>query len=160
MGRAIPVRRLTSLTTEPVDFFAIARGYSLPAIAVVLDDADMRAYLAATGEPPEHWTEAAPPLAVGALVLAALTEHMPLPEGTVHIGQEFEFLRAVAPGEPLQAQLRVAQRSERGGAVVLALDIELHAAAGETVLRGRTTVVAPSPSAAVEAGAAPSDPPA
>jgi len=129
-------------------------------IAVVLDDADVRAYLAATGEPPEHWTEAAPPLAVGALVLAALTERMPLPEGTVHISQEFEFLRAVAPGEPLEAQLRVAQRSERGGAVVLALDLELHAAAGAAVLRGRATVVAPTPTAAVEAGATTSEPPA
>ena len=157
MGRALPVRRPTSLTAEPVDFFALARGDTLPAIAVAIDSADVRAYLEATGEPLGPWTEAAPPLAVGALALAALTELMPLPEGTVHVGQEFEFLRAVAPGETLEAELRIAQRSERGGAVVLAIDLELRSAAGDgagdMVLRGRSTVVAPMP------GAAPAEPP-
>ncbi len=144
MGRTLPVRRLTRLTTELIDFYALARGEALPVIPVVFDAADVRAYLDATGEPHEHWTEAAPPLAVGALVLAALVDLMPLPEGTVHIGQEFQFLRAVTPGEPLEARLRVAQRSERGGAVVLALDLELYTGGGEAVLRGRATVVAPA----------------
>ncbi|MDA1061646.1 MAG: hypothetical protein O2895_01850 [Chloroflexi bacterium] len=129
---------------ETLDFFALTRGDALLAIPVLLDAADTRAYLTATGEPLERWTEAAPPLAIGALVLAALTERIPLPEGTVHIGQEFEFLRTVTPGEPLQVDLRIGQRSDRSGAVVIAFDLALHTAAGDAVLRGRATVVAPA----------------
>ena len=154
MGRALPVRRLARLTTG-IDFYALARGDALPAFPVTFDATDARAYLEATGEPLERWTEAAPPLAPGAFALAALMERVPLPEGVLHAGQEFEFLRAVSPGEPLEAELRVAQRSERGGAVLVAFDLELHlAAGGDPVLRGRSTVVAPAPDAA------PAEPPA
>ena len=86
-----------------------------------------------------------PPLALGAWALGALMEHLPLPPGALHAGQEFEFLRAVAPGEPLEASVRVAQRSERRGTLLLALDLELRAAGGGApVLRGRSTVAAPA----------------
>ena len=141
--------------TACIDFYALARGDALPAFPVAFDAADVRAYLEATGEPPGRWTEAAPPLAPGAFALAALLERVPLPEGGLHTGQEFEFLRPVLPGEPLEAELRVSQRSERGGAVLLAFDLELRlAAGGDPVLRGRSRVVAPAPDAT------PSGPPA
>jgi acyl dehydratase len=131
--------------TADLDFYALAKGDALPPFAVTFDAADVRAYLEATGEAPERWTEAAPPLAPGAYALAALMERMPLPDGALHAGQEFEFLRTVAPGEALEAELRVAQRSERRGAVLIAFDLELRlASGGATVLRGRSTVVAPA----------------
>ena len=128
-----------------LDFRSLAKGDALPPFPVAFGEDDMRAYLDATGEPPERWAEAgaAPPLAAGAFAIAALLERVALPDGALHAGQEFEFLRAVAPGEPLEAEVRVAQRSERRGALLLALDIELRGAGGETVLRGRSTVAAP-----------------
>lgn len=129
-----------------LDFRSLAKGDALPPFPVVFGDADVRAYLDATGEPPERWDgAAAPPLAAGAFAIAALLERVALPDGALHAGQEFGFLRAVRPGEPLEAEVRVAQRSERGGALLLALDIELRGAGGEAVLRGRSTVAAPPP---------------
>ena len=139
-----------------LDFRSLAKGDALPPFPVAFGEDDVRAYLDATGEPPERWSEAgaapperwseagaAPPLAAGAFAIAALLERVALPDGALHAGQEFEFLRAVVPGEPLEAEVRVAQRSERRGALLLALDIELRGAGGETVLRGRSTVAAP-----------------
>ena len=126
-----------------LDFYALARGDELPPLTLSVTADDVRAYLDATGEPTERWEDAAPPLALGAFTLGALMERLLLPGGAIHTGQEFEFLRAVTPGEPLEASLRVAQRGERRGMVIVAFECELRAAAG-LVLRGRTTVVAPA----------------
>ena len=83
-----------------------------------------------------------PPLALGALCLAGLMERLPLPRGALHIGQDFDFVRPIPAGQPVQALIRVVRRSERGGAVILALEIEA-SADGRPVLRGRTTVLFP-----------------
>lgn len=129
-----------------LDFHRLARGDELPAFALSVSAEEARAYLEATGEPAEHWPDAVPPLAPGAFALAALMERLPLPPGALHTGQEFEFLRAVRPSEPLEAQIRVAQASERRGNRIVAFEFELRAAegAGAPVLRGRSTVVAPT----------------
>lgn len=132
--------------TAQLDFHGLARGdaFLLPPIA--FDAAEVRAYLDATGEPAERWAGVVPPLAAGAWVLGQLMEHVALPRGALHAGQEFEFLRAITPGESFEAAVSVAQRTERRGTLLVALDIELRRAeAGEAVLRGRSTVAAPVP---------------
>ncbi|MFN8584014.1 MAG: MaoC family dehydratase [Dehalococcoidia bacterium] len=125
-----------------IDFHALRRGDRLPPIAFTVTLEDVRAYLAATGEAAGTWSAHVPPLALGAYILAGLMEVMPLPPGALHAGQEFEFLDTVAQGEPLEAELTVAQQSERQGSDIVVFASELKA--GErVVLRGRTTVMAP-----------------
>ncbi len=125
----------------PLDFYDLARGDKLRPFSLRVSAEDVRAYLEATGEPAEPWTDAVPPLVPGAFVIAGLMEQLPLPPGALHTGQEFEFLRTIAPDEPLEARLRVAQCSERRGRVIGVLELELRA--GDVpVLRGRSTVVA------------------
>ncbi|MXW36523.1 MAG: hypothetical protein F4Z60_14040 [Chloroflexi bacterium] len=136
------------MTAEPA-FHDLARGdeFLLPSFS--FDASSIRAYLDATGEPVERWDGVVPPIAAGALALGALMERVPLPGGALHAGQEFEFLRAIAPGESLETLVRVAQRSERRGTLLLALEVELRSSSdGETVLRGRSTVAAPAGEAA------------
>ena len=131
--------------TIELDFRGLARGDEFVIPSITFDASDVRAYLDATGEPAERWEGVVPPLAIGAWALGALMEHVPLPGGALHAGQEFEFLRALTPGEALEASVTVAQRSERRGTVLLALAIELRAVAdGDVVLRGRSTVAAPA----------------
>lgn len=130
-----------------IDFHSLRRGDALPALSFAVTRGDVRAYLAATGEGAEHWAAVVPPLALGALTLAGLMEEMPLPSGALHAGQEFEFLSPVTPGEPIEARLTVAQQSERQGANIVVFASELLCGA-RTVLRGRTTVMAPLPGTA------------
>ena len=127
-----------------LDFHSLARGDALEPFALSVSADEARAYLAATGEPAGRWPDAVPPLAQGALLLGALLERMALPAGALHTGQEFAFLRAVAPDEPLEARIAVAQHGERRGSVIAAFDLELRDADGEPVLRGRSTVIAPA----------------
>ena len=134
--------------TIELDFHGLARGdeFALPPISY--ESADVRAYLDATGEPAERWTSVVPPLAAGAWVLGQFMEHVGLPWGAVHVRQEFEFLRAITPGTPVEASVSVVQRSERRGTLLLTLVIELRTApGGDIVLRGRSTVAAPAPEA-------------
>ena len=105
-----------------------------------IDTADVRAYLDATGESPERWAETVPPLAVVAFTLAATNESLPLPRGTLHAGQEFEFFAPVEHGAPLSLDLSVAQHEERRGALFVTFALELHD--GDRVaMRGRTSLI-------------------
>jgi acyl dehydratase len=130
-------------STAPIDFHALRRGNVLPPVRFSVNAAEARAYLGATGETPEAWDGLVPPLALGALTLAGLMTEMPLPAGALHGGQEFEFLGTVALGEAVEAELTVAQQSERQGTNIVVFASELRC--GErVVVRGRTTVMAPA----------------
>jgi hypothetical protein len=87
-----------------------------------------------------------PPLALAALTLAGLMDQVPLPPGAVHVAQELESVAAVRHDETVEAQLSIAQQSvrQRTNVVVFALEVRRE---GRTVLRGRSTVMAPSPTA-------------
>ncbi len=133
-----------------VDFHSLRRGDRLPPTLLSVGAAEVRAYLAATGEPEERWTAIAPPLALGAWAIAALLAEMPLPQGAVHSAQEFEFLAPVPIGSVVSVTLQVVQQSVRQGTNIVVFEAEL--GAGATALRGRATVAAPLP-VALEAAA-------
>ena len=128
------------------DFYDLTRGDTLSPIPLRVRLREAYAYLNATGESRDHWVDTIPPLVPGAFVLAALMEQIPLPPGSLHTGQEFEFLRATQPDEPLEVQIQVAQHSERRGNLIVTFTFGLHppGAPADQVLRGRSTVIAPA----------------
>ena len=125
----------------------LSRGDQLEIFEVCLSAEDVAAYLAATGEPSAVWGTSVPPLAIGAFALGGLMERVGIPEGLVHTGQEFEFLRPVPHGEPVEVRITIASYSERRGVLVAAFDLELHAA-GELAGRGRANIIVAPPEAA------------
>ena len=128
----------------------LSRGDELDVFEVRLTSEDVRAYLAATGESAANWGSNTPPLALGALALGGLMERTGIPEGLLHTGQEFEFLRPVAHGVPVEVRIVVASASERRGALMVAFELGLHAR-GELVGTGRTSIiVAPAGDSGVE----------
>lgn len=92
-----------------------------------------------------------PPLALGALALAALMEEMPLPPGVFHSAQEFDFHEAVPFESTLDVLIAVERRAERAGAVYTTVGLELRLE-DRLVCRGHATVVLPP--ARVPAGTA------
>ncbi len=66
----------------------------VPPRAFALDAAVVSAYLRATGDAADYG-ECVPPLAAVALGLNALQEHISLPEGSLHTGQEVEHQGAM-----------------------------------------------------------------
>ena len=114
----------------------------LPSISLSITREDALRYLAATGEDDAHWPGIVPPLALGALALAALMEEMPLPAGVLHSAQEFDFFEAVPFGSELDLLIAVERRAERGGAVYTTVGLELRLE-DRLVCRGHATVVLP-----------------
>ncbi|MHB8377236.1 MAG: hypothetical protein ACYDEB_09820 [Dehalococcoidia bacterium] len=120
---------------------ALPRGHEFVPASFSLAAGDVRAYLAAVGDANDY-AGLVPPLAAVALGLAALQEQLSLPDGALHTGQDVEHLAPVLPGARLTLTGRVAQRSERQGFVISVIEFEI-AAAGETAVRARTTIMAP-----------------
>jgi hypothetical protein len=121
---------------------ALPRGHEFPSTTFSITPAQVAAYLAATGDMTAYG-DALPPLAAVALGLGALQEHLSLPEGALHTGQEVEHLAIVPAASALTLTGRVAQRSERQGFVISVIEFEL-SAAGQTCIRARATIMAPA----------------
>jgi hypothetical protein len=120
---------------------ALPRGHEFPAANFTVTRGRADAYLRAVGDRGEYG-DAVPPLAAVALGLQTLQEHLSLPEGSLHAGQEVEHERAARIGEALTLTGRVAQRSERQGFVISVIEFEIASAAG-VAMRARTTIMAP-----------------
>lgn len=75
----------------------------------------------------------------GALVSAVIGTRLPGP-GTIYLDQELKFLKPVVPGDVVTATVEVAEKREDR---VLVLDTRCTNRAGEEVLSGRATVIAP-----------------
>jgi hypothetical protein len=131
--------------TRP-EFHALRRGEVLPPFSLCVSGEEVREYIEATGGDPAVWCHTVPPLALAALTLAGLMDQVPLPPGAVHVAQELESVAAVRHDETVEAQLSIAQQSVRQGTNVVVFALEVRRE-GRTVLRGRSTVMAPSPTA-------------
>lgn len=98
----------TSLATA-IDFGAVGAGESLPTVEFRVDEYSAGQYALATADTSAPCQQA-PPLALVALALAAMTEIMPLPPTTIHVGQDVEFVAAVPIGSVVTADFRLDSR--------------------------------------------------
>ena len=132
---AVPVRLL--ITDLP-------KGHEFDIGAVDVTPDGVERYLAAVEDANAVYQEhgLAPPLAIAALALTKLLDVIELPGGTLHTGQEIEMHRGVLIGANLAMRGRIAQRSERAGMVIIAIEFALTPVeANVPVLTGRTTVL-------------------
>jgi len=109
-----------------------------------VDAGAAEAYLNAAGGEASFYRGmgATPPMAVAGRTLGLLIERLSMPPGSVHIGQELDFLDAAKPGERLVCAAKLARESRRGGWRILQLEFTVNAE-GRRVLGGRTTVMVP-----------------
>ena len=109
-------------------FAAVSGDASAAQLDATFAATDRRGHVVAHG----MWT--------AALVTAVLGSRLPGP-GTVCQRQEFEFVRPVARGDTITATVTVREKRPEGRLVTL--DARCTSIAGETVLTGTATVVAP-----------------
>ena len=123
---------------------ALPRGHEFPPTSFTLSPEWVDDYVAAVGDAAIRDTGPGlvPPMAIAALSIRALIEASPLPPGTLHAGQEIAFHRGARVGEQLTVTASIVSRGERGGWVLMSVDLEI-SSPGEVVMTGRTTITFP-----------------
>lgn len=124
---------------------SVDKGHEFPATDFELSPEWVSEYIAAVedGAIAGLGPGAVPPMAVAALSIRSLLEASGLPPGAIHVGQEMAFNQAVQVGDRLTASARVASRGERGGWVLMGVDMSIMRGADE-VMSGRAVVTFPA----------------
>ncbi len=134
------------MTAPALAFDSLSRGDAFPAVDLVVTGADVRAYLEATGEPADRWSDRVPPVMLSALMLATLLAQVEIPKGIMHTGHEHESVRAARIGEALRVTVQVTSYSVRRGALMASFDTEARSADGagdEVIAISRASVLVP-----------------
>ena len=119
-------------------------GYQFPAASYRLEPETIATYLKAIGASGSRYDDKlVPPTAIAAYALAALSDNMSLPSGTIHTHQELEFKSAVPVGETITCYARVSRNQERGKFHFLSIDLDVLDQKQRSVLAGKTSFVLP-----------------
>ena len=125
----------------------LAVGYEFPQASYEVNTSVVAKYLEAVGRRDEQSLAAdsfVPPLAIAAYAMTALTKTLILPPGSIHVSQDFEFLKPVPVGSTIICGGRVAQRVNRGRLNLLAIEVDALNQDNEKVMTGKATLVLPS----------------
>ena len=85
-----------------------------------------------------------PAMAVAALSIRGVVQDLRIPGGTLHAGQEFEFMSAVAIGSSLDCAATLVQNSVRGDWRFLVIDCHVTDDNFADVMSGKSTIMIPA----------------
>ena len=130
---------------QKAEYRQLEAGYEFPPSGYQVDAATVSAYLEAVEETSYLYRDTGlmPPMAVAALVMASLSEHISFPAGAIHISQELEFIDTVSTSDVLTSYARVARKQDRGKLCLLTIDLSVSNQAKKEVLAGKTSFILP-----------------
>ncbi len=128
-----------------IGYNELESGVELAPAVFTMDSSAVASYISAVREssPLYRGTGLVPPVAVAARAMTALAGMIVLQPGTIHVGQEIEFLGTVRIGDTLTSRARVARNMKRGKFHILAFDITVFNQDQEEVLKGNTSFMLP-----------------
>jgi acyl dehydratase len=92
-----------------------------------------------------------PPMAVTAFAMAALSQSIAMPAGTIHVTQELDFLGLVRVGDTITCNSTVSRKQDRGGLHIMNVDIEVTNQHQDQILKGRVGFILPDQSVSKKA---------
>ncbi len=133
-----------------IDYSELTPGQSVSRRSYLLDREMIADYMSAVQDGSGHLssrdgTTLAPPMSIAALSVGGVVKDLQIPGGSLHVGQEIDFVRAVPLGESLSCEVTVKQNSVRGGWRFMVLESEVRDSEGRNVMSGRSTVLVPVP---------------
>jgi acyl dehydratase len=130
-----------------IEYHQLSAGFEFPPQSYTLDSAAVSLYLEAVKENNELYSREAlvPPMAVTAFAMSSLSGSVTMPDGTIHVSQELDFLKPVRVGDTITCRSRVSRKVDRGGLHLMNTDISVVNQNGEEVLTGRVGFVLPEP---------------
>ena len=143
MGRGLgqDCRRRQTMT---LDYSKLFTGQSISRRTFQLDSATVRDYVAAVSNAATIAdNDCVPPMCLAAMSLRGLIDDLRIPGGTVHAGQELQFLAEVKAGEEVTCDAVLLQNSVRGEWRFLVVELESRDSADQPVLTGKSTIMLP-----------------
>ena len=131
-----------------IDYSELAPGQKVSRRSYLLDDEMIGDYMAAVQDewgPVEsrEGSPLVPPMSIAALSVGGVVQDLEVPGGSLHVGQELTFVRAVRVGETLECEATIKQNSVRGGWRFMVVESEVHDSEGRRVMAGSSTVIVP-----------------
>lgn len=120
-------------------------GFEFPPTILKLSNSVISKYLEAIDDSTDFLESGfVPPLILAACANTALTKSFIAPPGTIHVSQDFEFLKTVAIGDAVNCRGAIAQKLERGRLNLIVLEINILNQNGDKVLSGKATITVPN----------------
>jgi hypothetical protein len=136
------------MTEQPkTEYYQLTTGFEFPPQSYMLDESVVSLYLEATQENDDLYRKEGlvPPMAVTAFAMAALSQSISIPSGTIHVSQELDFLKLVRVNDSITCLSKISRKVERGGLRLMNTDITVVNQNKETVLTGKVGFVLPEP---------------
>ncbi len=133
------------MTQPRIEYEKLTAGYEFVPTSFKLDSRMVMAYLKAVEDNNRIYKEdkIAPPMAIAALAMAALSSGLDLPPGAIHVSQELEFINTAHIDEMLTSYARVNRKVERGKFHMLSIGIHVENQKKTTVITGETSFILP-----------------
>ena len=130
-----------------IEYSQLEVGYEFSPGSYKLDSSIVATYLKAVEDTSRLYqdTKLVPPMAIAAYALAALSQSICLPPGTIHVSQEFEFIDMVSVNDRLTSYAKVSRKQSRGKFHLLAIDLNVFNQRQKAVLAGKTSFILPEP---------------
>jgi len=131
---------------QKVEYKQLEAGYEFPPSSYKLDSSMVAMYLKAVEDTSSLYqdTELVPPMAVAAYAMAALSESISLPSGTIHVSQELEFIDTVSIKDTITSYAKVSRKQSRGKFYLLTVDLNVFNQRQKAVLAGKTSFILPA----------------
>jgi acyl dehydratase len=132
-----------------IEYHQLSAGFEFQPQSYTLDNATVSLYLEAVQESSDLYRREGlvPPMAVTAFAMSSLSGAVTMPDGTIHVSQELDFLKLVRVGDTITCHSKVSRKVDRGGLHLMNTDISVVNQKGEQVLTGRVGFVLPEPAA-------------
>ena len=130
---------------EKIEFDRLEAGHEFPPISCRLDRSTIDMFLKAVEETNSLYqtTELVPPMAIAAQAIAALTECVTPPPGSIHVSQELEFIDGLQVGETIICRARVIRKQERGKLRIMVVGLDVFNQDRTRVLAAKTSFMLP-----------------
>ena len=131
---------------QKVEYKQLEAGYEFPPCSYKLDSSMVAMYLKAVEDTSSLYqdTELVPPMAVAAYAMAALSESISLPSGTIHVSQELEFIDTVSIKDTITSYAKVSRKQSRGKFHLLTIELNVFNQRQKAVLAGKTSFILPA----------------
>jgi len=131
---------------QKVEYKQLEAGYEFPPSSYKLDSSMVAMYLKAVEDTSSLYqdTELVPPMAVAAYAMAALSESISLPPGTIHVSQELEFIDTVSIKDTITSYAKVSRKQSRGKFHLLIVELNVFTQRQKAVLAGKTSFILPA----------------